>query len=223
MTDEVNPQIEDNNYNTQREQMVIRDYGRVVYDLITYVKSIEDREERSKAAEAVVKVMEQVNPRVRDMKDYRRKLWNHLLIMAGGKLDVDVPYEVGEDCSVAFVPEPVAYHQVDPDADAEERKRMLFYGRNFIDMVKQVSQTPEGEERERLALLLACSLKGIMQLRGGRNDVADDDVRKELEILSGGVLKVPEGVELVVEGGVADPLFEGLKKKKHSKNKKKKK
>jgi hypothetical protein len=80
-------------YNTQRPQMLLPEYGRNVQKMITHAMELEDREERNKAAKAIIEVMGQLNPHLRDEDDYRHKLWTHLFIMSDFQLDVDSPYD----------------------------------------------------------------------------------------------------------------------------------
>ena len=80
-------------YNTQRSQMLLPEYGRNVQKMIAHAMEIEEKEERNKAAKAIIEVMGQLNPHLRDVDDYRHKLWTHLFIMSNFQLDVDSPYD----------------------------------------------------------------------------------------------------------------------------------
>ena len=81
-------------YNTERELMVIPEYGRNVQNMIGVALTIEDKEERNKCAQAIIKVMGQLNPHLRDVEDFNHKLWAHLFIMSNFELDIDSPYPV---------------------------------------------------------------------------------------------------------------------------------
>jgi hypothetical protein len=81
-------------YNTQRSQMLLPEYGRNVQNMISHAMEIENKEERNSAARAIIEVMGQLNPHLRDVDDYRHKLWTHLFIMSKFQLDVDSPYEL---------------------------------------------------------------------------------------------------------------------------------
>jgi hypothetical protein len=81
-------------YNTQRSHMLLPEYGRNVQKMISHAMEIENKEERNLAAKAIIEVMGQLNPHLRDVDDYRHKLWTHLFIMSEFKLDVDSPYEM---------------------------------------------------------------------------------------------------------------------------------
>ena len=77
-------------YNTQRTKLKINDYGRNIYKLIQYTKTVEDREKRNQMASAIVDIMAQNSPDSKDAEDYKRKYWVHLMILANWELDVDI-------------------------------------------------------------------------------------------------------------------------------------
>jgi hypothetical protein len=86
---------EDNmEYNTTRESLLLPEYGRNVQKMISHAMEIADRTERNRAVQAIIEVMGQLNPHLRDVDDYRHKLWTHLFVMSDFKLDVDSPYEI---------------------------------------------------------------------------------------------------------------------------------
>jgi hypothetical protein len=81
-------------YNTTRNHLILPEYGRNVQNMIAHAKELEDRSERNRAVQAIIEVMGQLNPHLRDVDDYRHKLWTHLFVMANFDLDVDTPYEI---------------------------------------------------------------------------------------------------------------------------------
>ena len=96
-------------YNTQLDKLIIPEYGRNVQNMISHAMEIEDREERNRATRAIIEVMGQLNPHLRDVDDYRHKLWTHLFIMSDFKLDVDSPYEIPERESLEEKPAVMEY------------------------------------------------------------------------------------------------------------------
>ena len=155
--------------------MKISDYGRNVVKLIEYAKSIEDREKRTKVAEAIVEVMAIVNPQVRTTADYKRKLWDHLMIMANFELDVDTPYEVVRPDDVQLHPVPLKYKSGD--------MRYRHYGRTMEKMVTQVAAMEEGEERRVLTEQIAHAMKRSY-LTWNRDTVDDTLVIEQMEEMS---------------------------------------
>src|SRR6056300_2077467 len=80
-------------YNTKREQLIIPEYGRHVQMMINQILETQDREERNKMAKAVIGIMGNMNPHLRDVPDFQHKLWDQLFIMSDFQLDVDSPFE----------------------------------------------------------------------------------------------------------------------------------
>ena len=79
-------------YNTQKKKLLLPEYGRNIQKMVDYLLTIEDREERTRAAKTVIDVMGNLYPHLRDVPDFRHKLWDHLAIMSEFKLDIDTPY-----------------------------------------------------------------------------------------------------------------------------------
>jgi len=97
-------------YNTKRKKLALPEYGRHIHKLVDYVASIPDREERTRAAHALVAVMGNLNPHLRDVVDFKHKLWDHLAIMADFKLDIDAPYPLPTQSAFAEKPRKVPYN-----------------------------------------------------------------------------------------------------------------
>lgn len=81
-------------YNTQQRKLPLPEYGRSVQNMVDHALTIEDRAERQRCANTIVNIMGGMFPQLRDMEDFRRKLWDHLAIMADFKLDIDYPVEI---------------------------------------------------------------------------------------------------------------------------------
>ena len=171
-------------YNTQRPQLKISDYGRNIYKLIEYARTVEDKVERTQVAEAIVEIMSQMDPDQKNQEVDRRKYWVHLMILANWDLDVDIPYDISREDTVEFQPEPLHY----------ERKDIQYrhYGNIMAQMVKRISEYPEGEERDELVQLTAHAMKRDY-LMWNNDTVEDDLINQHLGILSEGRVAVPEG------------------------------
>ncbi len=96
-------------YNTQLPRMIIPEYGRNIQNMINHCIKIEDKEERNRCARAIIQVMGQLNPHLRDVADFTHKLWDHLFIISDFKLDVDSPYPVPSPEKLDTKPELVTY------------------------------------------------------------------------------------------------------------------
>jgi len=168
-------------YNTGREKMIIPEYGRNVQNMINHCISIADKEERNKCAQAIIKVMGQLKPQLRDVEDFTHKLWAHLFIMADFKLDVDSPYPIPSKESFNSKPEKVEY--------PHKKIKYGHYGKVLEDMITAAVTYPEGDEKKYLTLRIANLLK-TSYLLWNRDTVNDNTIVKQLEELSGGKLTV---------------------------------
>ena len=96
-------------YNTTRQKLMLPEYGRNVQNMIQHAMEIEDRSERNRATEAIIEVMGQLNPHLRDVDDFKHKLWTHLFVMSDFQLDADSPYELPKKEELASKPDRVEY------------------------------------------------------------------------------------------------------------------
>ena len=126
-------------YNTQREQLKISDYGRHVAKMVDYCKTLEDREERTAMANTIVDVMAHVNPKIKERAEYKHILWDHLMMLAHYDLDVDCPYEINREEVENLHPQPLHY--------SEGSIRYRHYGRALENMVKAVAEMPHRSSR----------------------------------------------------------------------------
>lgn len=171
-------------YNTQREQLKIADYGRNVVKLIEYCKTLPDRDERTRMANTIIDVMAQVNPKVKERADYRHTLWDHMMFMSNYTLDVDSPYPISPEEPIQMNPKRLQRR--------ESGIRYRHYGRALEDMIKAVSEMPESEERIILTQQIASTMKR-QYLQWNRDSVDDELIEEQLSELSDGKLSLPEG------------------------------
>ena len=201
-------------YNTQRENLKINDYGRNVCKMIDYAKTIEDRDERTQMANLIVDAMALVNPKVKERTDYRRILWDHLMIMADFALDVDSPYPISREETEALKPQPIKY--------SDNAIRYRHYGRALEDMIRAVAEMPESEEKSVLAQQIAHTMKR-QYLQWNRDSVDDDLIREQLAELSGGRITLPSDFQFRDSKIYIDAMAAVAAKKESNAKKKKKK
>ncbi|MBO4586609.1 MAG: DUF4290 domain-containing protein [Bacteroidales bacterium] len=201
-------------YNTQREQLKINDYGRCISKLIDYAKAIEDRDERTKMAHHIVETMALVNPKIKERTDYRRILWDHLMIIANFELDVDCPYPISRPEVVEVHPHPIKY--------SDSKIRYRHYGRALEDMIRAVAEMPEGEEKNLLSQQIAHTMKR-QYLQWNRDSVDDDLIREQLSELSGGRITLPADFQFRDSKIYIDAMAAAAAKKESNAKKKKKK
>ena len=171
-------------YNTQREHLIIPEYGRNIQKMVAHAISIKDKEERNRCARSIVDVMGELNPHLRDVADFKHKLWDHLFIISAFKLDVDSPFEIPTKDSVNIKPERIEY----PKKDYKYRH----YGKTISGMVMKAIDFKEGPEKAALVATIANHLKKSY-LTWNRDSVEDTKIIADLAELSGGKLKLPEG------------------------------
>lgn len=186
-------------YNTKRKKMALPEYGRNIQNMVDYLLTIEDREKRNKSAQTVIDVMGNLFPHLRDVQEFRHKLWDHLAIMSDFKLDIDYPYEPPTPESLKEVPNTVPY--------SKHRIKYKHYGRT-MELLIQEADNFEGEEREIIIEQLANHMKKSY-LSWNKDAVEDQMIFNDIEEISDGKIKIPEGMQL----SDAKALVGGKKKK----------
>ena len=175
-------------YNTQLKKLVLPEYGRNIQQMVDHCVSIEDREERMRCAQAIIDTMGNLFPELRDVEDFKHKLWDHLAIMSDFKLDIDYPCEIVKPESLESVPDKVDYN-ISPI-------RYRHYGKNIELMIAKASTLPEGEERDQLVMLIANHMKKLM-LAVNKDGVEDAKIMKDLLEYSHGAINLdPEKFHL---------------------------
>ena len=153
-------------YNTEREHLIIPEYGRHIQKMVNQCKEIADKEERNKTAKAIISVMGNMQPHLRDVPDFQHKLWDQIFIMADFDLDVDSPYEKPSREELAERPDPLNYPQNFP--------KYRFYGNNIKKMIDVAINWEAGELREALEFNIANHMK--KSFLNWNKDTVDDDV-----------------------------------------------
>jgi hypothetical protein len=175
-------------YNTQRKRMALPEYGRNVQKMVDHIKTIEDRDERNRAAKTIIQIMGNLNPHLRDIGDFKHKLWDHLALIADFELDIDAPFPPPEASKFNEKPKQVPYKQGDI--------RFLHYGRIIELLIDAASGMEEGEEKEYLTTLIVNQMKKSY-ITWNRGQVADEVIIGDMKMLSGGKLKMTEGVKIL--------------------------
>ena len=138
-------------YNTQREKLLMPEYGREIQKMVDYAVELPSREERLKCARSIVRMMLTKVPQIRDNANYEQTLWDHLYLMSGKQLDIDWPYDVSDAEHIHSKPEPMAR----PATSIGLRH----YGRLVEELWERLKDMPEGEERDQLVRHTANQMK----------------------------------------------------------------
>ncbi len=174
-------------YNSQREKLILAEYGRNIQNMVNHVNRIEDREERNRAAHAIIDVMGNLFPYLRDIPDFKHKLWDHLAIMSHFKLDIDYPYEPIKPVVLESKPAPVPHNSGDI--------KFRHYGRIVEEMIKKTAEYSEGPEKEMLIRMIADHMKKCY-LTWNKESVDDEKVMEDFVKLAKGRIEVPENIQL---------------------------
>ena len=197
-------------YNTQRKKLPLPEYGRNIQNMVDYLFTIEDRDKRNKSAQVVIDVMGNLLPYLRDVAEFKHKLWDHLAIMSEFKLDIDYPY-----------------NPPTPDILTEKPKRVPYpvnninykhYGHTMELMIGKISEM-EGEERDILIEQIANQMKKSY-IAWNKDAVEDDKIFKDLRELSKGEVNI--GAETVQLTDIKSIIGKPNKKKQQKQQYKKK-
>jgi hypothetical protein len=180
-------------YNTQRQKLIIPEYGRNVQKMIDQAVMIEDKDKRTRAAYAIVGIMSQINPGVKDSVDYQRTLWDHMHIISDFRLEVDGPFPPPTEEQLAMKPDRVEY--------SDGRIKYRHYGKNIEGIIDKAIEFEDGPEKDALIHVIANHLKKSY-LNWNRDSVDDDTILHHLSELSGGKLKMEEDTKLTATGEI---------------------
>ncbi|WP_106792156.1 DUF4290 domain-containing protein [Aquimarina sp. Aq78] len=190
-------------YNTEREKLIIPEYGRHMQKMINHTVAIEDREERNKVAKSIIAVMGNLQPHLRDVPEFQHKLWDQLFIMSDFKLDVDTPFPVLTKEKLQERPEPLEYPQNFP--------KYRFYGNNIKRMIDVANSWEDGDLKNALTLTIANHMKKCY-LNWNKDTVEDSAIFNHLYELSDGKIDLKGSNENLTD---SSNLMRG-KKKKHT-------
>lgn len=170
-------------YNTARPTMHIPEYGRNVQKMVDHAVSLTDRDQRNKVAQAIIKVMGELNPQLRDVEEYKPKLWTHLFIMSNFNLDVDSPYPIPKQEALMAKPNNVKYPQ--------SRIKIGHYGKTVEKLIDQAKAMTDEKEKEALVKTIASMMKRF-HLMYNSNTIEDSVISVHLEKLSDGELTIDD-------------------------------
>ncbi|MEM7380370.1 MAG: DUF4290 domain-containing protein [Bacteroidota bacterium] len=184
--------VENLEYNTERPKLFIPEYGRHFQKMVDYAVSIEDKEERNRVAKAIISVMGNLQPHLRDVPDFQHKLWDQLFIMADFKLDVDSPFPITTKEMLQQRPDPLEYPQNHP--------KYRFYGNNIKRMIDVAIKWEKGDKRSGLEYAIANHMKKCY-LNWNKDSVDDQVIFQHLFELSDGQIDLASDGENLTDSG----------------------
>jgi hypothetical protein len=147
--------------------------------MVDHALTIEDREERQRCANTIINIMGGMFPHLRDVPDFKHKLWDHLAIMSDFKLDIDYPFEIVKKEDLVMKPETVAY--------SNGKIRYRHYGRFLEELVKKAVEIEDEDERKALVRLLALQMKRSIS-NWNKEGIEDQKILDDIREYSKGVI-----------------------------------
>lgn len=166
-------------YNTQRKKMELPEYGRSVQNMVDHALTIEDRVERQRCANTIINIMGGMFPHLRDVPDFKHKLWDHLAIMSDFKLDIDYPFEIVKKEDLVVKPEKLEY----PNGALRYRH----YGRFLEGMITKAIEVENEGEKKQLINLLAIQMKKDLN-NWNKEGIEDQKIVDDLREYTNGVI-----------------------------------
>jgi hypothetical protein len=184
MAQETTPQFD---YNSTRSKLILSEYGRNVQNMVKYIVALPTKEERNRYAQVVIDLMGFLNPHLRDVADFKHKLWDHLHIISDFQIDVDAPYPKPAPDAIHLKPEPLKY--------PHQRIRYKHYGKTIELMIEKAKSIEEPERRQHMVQAIANFMK-MAYVQWNKDSVADESILADLRAMSAGQLKLEENVNL---------------------------
>lgn len=168
-------------YNTQREKLVLPEYGREIQLMVDHAISLPTKAERQRCAETIVATMMRMSAYSKDTADLKQKLWDHLAIMSNFKLDIDYPYDVSQALQNQTKPAPMKYPM--------SHIRVKHYGKLVMETCEKLKTMAPGTERDELVRLVANQMKrDLTQWSHGSND--NEKVATDLANFTDGAIQL---------------------------------
>ncbi len=188
-------------YNTSREQIILKEYGRNVQKLVNYIRTVPDKEKRTQLATTLIELIKQLAPVAKEAQENPQRMWDDLYIMADFNLDVDNPFTTPDRTILFKKPRKMEYPQNDV--------RFRHYGKNIEKLVKEAVKKEDPKELEEAAIYLGKLMKTFYSA-WNKETLDDSVIVKDLQILSQGKLKL--SLDKVREDNLFEKLYREQRK-----------
>lgn len=175
------------NYNTDRNDIEMREYGRHVQKMVDYAVSIPNRAERQKVAENIVQLMGILNPQLKNAADYKHKLWDHLFIISKFKLDVDSPFPIPTEATARIKPSELPYPQ--------QKIKLKHYGKNVEALVAK-AKAMEDEGKKEVFIEIIGNFMKMAYKNWSNEEVSNELIKEDMKSLSDGALEISEEMNI---------------------------
>jgi len=172
--------VENMEYNTTRNHLTMKEYGRHIQKMVEYLLSIQDKEERQRNAYAVIELMGFLNPHLKNVEDFRHKLWDHLFLISDFTLDVESPYPIPTKETLRAKPEPLRYPKRYP--------RFNHLGKNIEVVIDKALKEENPEKKQGFANAVAYYMK-LTYSNWHKELMHDDAIQQELSSITKGELE----------------------------------
>ena len=191
-------------YNTARDHLVLPEYGRNVQKMVDHATTIQNKEERNKCVKTIIDFMGQMNPQLRDLKEFNHKLWDHLFIISKFQLEADSPYPLPEPKKLDEKPEKMPY--------PKNKIKFPFYGAALENMIRYAVNQNDGRDKEIMTGMIANHMKKSYLLFN-KHSVSNDTIILHLKQLSDNKLTLPKDFEFIRSSSVINKSQRNYKKK----------
>ena len=191
-------------YNTARDQLVLPEYGRNVQKMVDHATTIQNKEERNKCVKTIIEFMGQMNPQLRDLKEFNHKLWDDLFIISKFQLEADSPYPLPEPKKLDERPEKMPY--------PKNKIKFPFYGAALENMIRYAVNQNDGRDKEIMTGMIANHMKKSYLLFN-KHSVSNDTIILHLKQLSDNKLILPKDFEFIRSSTVINKSQRNYKKK----------
>lgn len=174
-------------YNSTRNKLILSEYGRNVQNMVKYIVALPTKEERNRYAQVVIDLMGFLNPHLRDVADFKHKLWDHLHIISDFQIDVDSPYPKPSPEAIHLKPEPLRY--------PHQRIKYKHYGKTIEMMIEKAKSIDDPDRKRHMVQAIANFMK-MAYVQWNKDSVTDESILSDLYNLSGGQLKLEENINL---------------------------
>ena len=174
-------------YNTTRKKLILAEYGRNVQNMVKYICELPTKNERNRYAQVVIDLMGFLNPHLRDVADFKHKLWDHLHIISDFKIDVDSPYPKPSEDAIRFKPAPLPYPQ--------QRIRYKHYGKMIELMIDKAKLVEDPTHKQHMVEVIANAMK-MAYITWNKDTVSDETIIKDLREMSNGELQLQGNINL---------------------------
>ncbi|MEE1183337.1 MAG: DUF4290 domain-containing protein [Paludibacteraceae bacterium] len=170
-------------YYTTKNKLILTEYGRNIQQMVEYAMTIKDRDERTRCVKTIINIMGNLFPHLRDVNDFKHKLWDHLAMMSNYQLDIDYPYEVVKPADLQTKPDKIPY----PNRNIKDRH----YGNNLPRFVKAATELENPELADKLIGILANQMKKYM-VTWNKDNVEDQKIFDDIAGMTDGKIQLNE-------------------------------